>query len=67
MQNKDEFCLEIKDNGGGFVGIKPEEVFDRYRTGGLGTAGLGLGLYLCKVIIEMHDGKIEAHQYKKNE
>lgn len=66
IQDKNIFSLEIKDNGGGFVGIKPEEIFDRYKTGGLGTAGLGLGLYLCKVIIEMHDGTIEAHQYGKN-
>lgn len=66
-KNTEVFSLEIIDNGSGFQEIKPEEVFDRYKTGGWGSAGLGLGLYLCKVIIEMHGGMIEARRGEKNQ
>jgi len=47
--------ITLKDNG---VGIPPEllpRVFERGVTDGTGT---GYGLYLCKVVIESHGGKI---------
>jgi hypothetical protein len=50
------------------VGIAPEHlerVFDRFRQFGLqqnpAFDGLGLGLYLAKRLIRMHEGSIEAH------
>lgn len=54
------FFLDIEDNGSGFKGIDVECIFDRYSTGGGWSAGLGLGLYLCKMIVEMHGGTITA-------
>ncbi len=50
----------LEDNG---VGINPElagTLFERYQRGegAKKTLGLGLGLYLCRKIIEAHGGKI---------
>jgi signal transduction histidine kinase len=55
--------LEIEDNG---PGIPPEEqsrLFKRFAQGYAGkryTGGSGLGLYLCKQIVEAHGGTIEC-------
>lgn len=57
--------VEIKDNG---IGIAPddlEHIFDKfYRVKNDSThsiKGSGLGLYLVKYFIELHQGTIEAH------
>ena len=61
MENNNLLC-EIKDNG---VGIRPEvysHVFEKlwydYHRPKEASYGLGLSLYLCKQIIDMHGGKI---------
>lgn len=58
----DSVIVRVKDNG---IGIKTEDqlhVFDRfYRVENKQTtsiAGFGIGLYLCKEIVERHGGKI---------
>lgn len=58
----DSVIVRVKDNG---IGIKAEDqlhVFDRfYRVENKQTtsiAGFGIGLYLCKEIVERHGGKI---------
>jgi two-component system sensor histidine kinase VicK len=58
----DSVMVSVKDNG---IGIKAEDlphVFDRfYRVENKQTtaiAGFGIGLYLCKEIVERHGGKI---------
>ncbi len=50
----------IEDNGRGFQGINTEHLFDRYSTGSGESIGLGMGLYLCKKIIDMHNGTLTA-------
>ena len=54
--------LRVTDTG---IGIPPEEqgeVFDAFRRSersiSFGLPGLGLGLTICKMIIEMHEGEI---------
>lgn len=56
--------LEVRDTG---VGIVPEflpKVFDAFEQGDMKTThefgGLGLGLAICKAIMDMHGGEIRA-------
>lgn len=52
--------VSIEDDGGGFAGVDVGQLFERYATGSGGSAGLGIGLYLCRRIVEMHGGSIRA-------
>lgn len=55
--------FHVRDTG---LGIPPEQlphVFERYWQGGAGkrtTSGAGLGLYICKGIVEAHGGRLRA-------
>jgi two-component system sensor histidine kinase/response regulator len=60
METDNQVRCWIQDNG---IGIPPglaEKLFERYQRGepARGTLGLGLGLYLCRQIIEAHGGQI---------
>ncbi len=62
---KNSIIISIKDNGIGFTEDKKMLIFrqfgkiERYGQGwDLGIEGTGLGLYISKKIIEMHNGKI---------
>ncbi|MBI2988316.1 MAG: HAMP domain-containing histidine kinase, partial [Deltaproteobacteria bacterium] len=62
QRNGKEITAWVKDNG---VGVSSEEIsdlFEKYRqtTSGKksGDKGTGLGLVICKMIVEAHGGKI---------
>lgn len=52
----------MKDNGNGMSEQELEGIFDLYKRGRTvgNIEGLGLGLYLCRQIINAHGGKIGA-------
>ena len=61
---KQEVEITVKDTG---IGIAPENykiLFDRFRqvgrVAGPGPQGTGLGLFICKEIVELHDGRIRV-------
>ncbi|MDL2237814.1 HAMP domain-containing histidine kinase [Christensenellaceae bacterium OttesenSCG-928-K19] len=63
--------IRIADNGEGIPAMLLPHVFDRYKTtenavGGNADRGTGLGLFICRYIIEAHDGEIwvESNQGK---
>jgi signal transduction histidine kinase len=61
-----EVCLSVCDNG---PGISPEVqayVFDRYfsQRQTKQKIGAGLGLYICRMIIERHGGTIGMHSHE---
>ncbi len=61
---KDQIVISVEDTG---LGIPPRElevIFDEFRqsdrTAARGFGGLGLGLAICKRLVEMHGGTIRA-------
>lgn len=64
---KSHTIIRIQDNG---VGIPPEElpfIFEPFyrvdKSRSKDTGGYGLGLSLCKTVMEAHDGKIEIESF----
>lgn len=50
--------VSVRDNGGGFVGVDAERVFDPFVS--TKAHGLGIGLSICRSIVEGHGGRIRA-------
>jgi signal transduction histidine kinase len=52
--------IEVRDRGPGLSVDEQARIFDRFVRGAAseGTSGLGLGLYLCRAIVEQHGGTI---------
>lgn len=57
---KEKMYVNIEDNGPGFSLDEAEGLFDKYTSGDIKNTWLWMGLYLCKKIIEFHEGKITA-------
>jgi two-component system sensor histidine kinase KdpD len=56
-----ELRLEVQDCGRGLSEEEVARVFDKfYRARGASSAGAGLGLAICRGIVEAHGGTIEA-------
>ena len=67
-QKDDRMVFRVADNGGGISPDRLESIFGRFVSEGAEPgqkSGIGLGLSICKAIIEAHDGHIVA--YNNNE
>ncbi len=57
--------LIVQDTGVGFKGEKTERLFERFYQGrnssDMHVLGTGIGLNLCKAIVNMHGGQIKAY------
>ena len=59
-EDEQQVTISVKDTG---EGINPEilpRLFSKYATKSFEGNGLGLGLFICKSIVESHGGKIWA-------
>lgn len=62
-RERDQVCIEVADHGPGLPPGSEERVFDKfYRGAHAGVAGAGLGLPICRGIVEAHGGTIRAHK-----
>lgn len=65
-ENDHQFIFSVSDNG---PGLKPNElskVFEKYWTGNISECpGTGLGLFICKTIVEAHNGRIMVENIPK--
>lgn len=64
--NKDMLVISVKDNGDGIPQSSIPYIFDRsYKIDSSrtpsGNSGAGLGLSICKKIVELHGGTISCH------
>jgi two-component system sensor histidine kinase KdpD len=55
----DQVVVEVADRGPGLPGGDERRIFDKFYGGGV-TAGAGLGLTICRAIVEAHGGRIWA-------
>ena len=55
--------IDVVDNGPGFPPGREAQLFDKFERGDResATPGVGLGLAICKAIVEAHGGRISAH------
>ena len=58
-EGKEQAIVSVKDTGAGISKEVLPKLFSKFTTGDSGT-GTGLGLYICKNIVEAHGGKIWA-------
>jgi two-component system sensor histidine kinase KdpD len=59
---ENRITVEVSDRGPGLPPGEEERVFEKfYRGGATGERGAGLGLAICKGVVEAHGGHIWAH------
>ena len=63
-----EVVIDIDDSGPGLPPGKEELLFDKFERGQreATTPGVGLGLAICRAIIDAHGGHITAHNRQEN-
>jgi C4-dicarboxylate-specific signal transduction histidine kinase len=54
----DGVLIDVRDSGAGLPQANPERVFEAFYT--TKTSGLGMGLLICRSIVEAHDGRLCA-------
>lgn len=52
--------IEVEDTGMGISSEDQKTIFEQFRQGSQKRSGSGLGLYLCRQIIQSHHGSIEV-------
>ena len=65
-----EIVVAIIDQGQGIEPEKAKKIFDRFyqvKSSGQAKAGAGIGLALCKAIVDAHDGRIWASSQGKRQ
>ncbi|HAR67035.1 MAG TPA: hypothetical protein DCR55_12590 [Lentisphaeria bacterium] len=58
-EGAEDFFLRVRDNGKGIAVVDQSKVFNLFHTS-KGNRGTGLGLSVCKQIVERHQGTIEV-------
>ncbi|MDK9716516.1 MAG: ATP-binding protein [Trichlorobacter sp.] len=56
LQQGETALITVKDNGGGIPPDIMDKVFDPYFTRKFKSQGVGMGLYMSKMIVEKHMG-----------
>lgn len=69
LEEANKILFQVSDNGGGIPSDILPFIFDRFFTNGSKISdsrrGVGLGLAICKSIVEAHGGTIEASNNKE--
>jgi two-component system sensor histidine kinase KdpD len=62
QREREYVSIEVADRGPGFAEGSEEKIFEKfYRGSHSGISGPGLGLPICRGIVEVHAGSIIAH------
>jgi len=67
LDNQDRLIIEISNNGGNIESEVIDKMFDAYFSTKEEKNGVGLNLYISKIIVELHlNGKIEVKNKENN-
>lgn len=58
--NDTEATVCVQDYGDGIPLADQARIFERFERAGSAVAGLGLGLYICRELVSLHQGTIEV-------
>jgi signal transduction histidine kinase len=61
---RDDFVIEVTDNGSGIEENNTDKIFDPFFTTKTSTMGTGLGLYICHSHVQSLGGDIEVESIK---
>lgn len=65
-ETENEFIFNVDDSGPGLKDKEINKVFEKYWTGNsTDCAGTGLGLFICKTIVEAHGGHIFVENHNE--
>lgn len=65
--NKNDYCIEIIDNGIGITNEQMKQIFSPFYTTKKNSVNFGIGLTYCKNVMQAHDGSIEVHSGEKTD
>ncbi len=65
LEKENMIQIIIEDNGKWFTQLEINNIFEKYSTGKWSYIWLWMGLYLCRTIVELHNGNIQASFWKK--
>ncbi len=63
------FCMQVRDEGPGIPEEHQERIFDKYEiveAKDRGIPQVGLGLALCKMVVDAHNGRIFVRNGQPN-
>lgn len=65
----ESLTMKITDSGAGFEVEELSTIFTKYYKGsnsGMHNSSVGLGLYICQLIVEKHEGAIKAYNHSES-
>src|SRR5678815_844390 len=60
FRDASDFGVSVRDNGNGIAEADLSKVFEPFVRASRGVAGLGVGLYVARTLVEQHGGEISA-------
>jgi signal transduction histidine kinase len=60
FRDASDFGVSVRDNGSGIAEADLSKVFEPFVRASRGVAGLGVGLYVARTLVEQHGGEISA-------
>lgn len=61
-RSRDGVFIAVRDHGRGLPPGDPQQLFERWRPGPASAGGAGLGLAICKLVVDAHAGRIGARR-----
>jgi two-component system sensor histidine kinase KdpD len=61
-RSREGVFIAVRDHGPGLGAADPDSLFARYRQGSDSGGAAGIGLAICRLVVEAHGGTVAAHR-----